>query len=99
VIPDLLIEQPAKADLAIALDWYKSVRPGVDQDFLLCVDEALALIRRYPTSSPILCHRLRRRLLHRFPYGSFYLDEPSLIRVLGVLHTRRDPRLMTTRSH
>jgi toxin ParE1/3/4 len=99
VIPDLVVEQPAKADLADAVDWYKSMRPGLDQDFLLCTEEALALISHYPVSSPILFRNLRRRLLRRFPYGVFYLHEPSLIRVLGVLHTSRDPRLIATRGH
>jgi plasmid stabilization system protein ParE len=42
---------------------------------------------------------LHRRLLHRFPYGIFYLHEPSLIRVLGVLHSRQDPRVMAARGH
>jgi toxin ParE1/3/4 len=99
MIAGLLVEQPAKADLVDAVDWYKSVRPGLEQDFLHCVEEALALIREYPVANPILFRRLRRRLLHRFPYGVFYLHEPSLIRVLGILHTSRNPRLMAARSH
>jgi toxin ParE1/3/4 len=99
VIPDLLVEQPAKGDLADAVDWYKSVRSGLEQDFLHCVEDALALIREYPVASPILFRRLRRRLLHRFPYGVFYLHEPSLIRVLAILHSSRDPHLMAARGH
>ena len=99
MILDIVVEQSAKADLADAVDWYRSMRPGLDQDFLLCTEEALALIRHYPVSSPILFRSLRRRLLRRFPYGVFYLYEPSLIRVLGILHSSRDPGQMATRGH
>ncbi len=65
----------------------------------------IALKKRWLSSgstrfaSPILFRRLRRRLLHRFPYGVFYLYDPSLIRVLAILHSSRDPHLMTASGH
>jgi plasmid stabilization system protein ParE len=99
VKPEVVVEQPAKADLADAMDWYRRVRPGLETDFRLCVDEALERVRRHPEANLLTVRQLRRALLHRFPYVIFYLNERSLIRVVAVLHTSRDPRVLAVCGH
>jgi hypothetical protein len=40
---------------------------------------------------------LRRALLHRFPFGAFYVVDGDGAVVIGVLHGSRDPRLWKSR--
>lgn len=95
----IVIEDPAKGDLAAAVRWYKEIRPGLETDFRLCVRATLYRIARHPESYPIASRALRRALLDRFPFAVFYLSADDGIRVFGVLHTSRHPRIWQNREH
>jgi plasmid stabilization system protein ParE len=95
----IVIESPAKADLAVAVRWYKQIQPGLETDFRLCVRAALHRIARHPESYPVVGRRLRRALIERFPFAIFYVEDSDAIRVFGVLHTRRSPRVWQARNH
>ena len=41
---------------------------------------------------PIVHGRVRRHLLRRFPYGLFYVQYPTEVVILAVVHGRRHPR-------
>ena len=51
----------------------------------------LAQAATYPESLPVVRPRIRRVLLRRFPYGIFYVVQPSVVLVLAVIHARRAP--------
>jgi plasmid stabilization system protein ParE len=95
----VVIESPARADLAAAVRWYKRMQPGLEADFRLCVRATLHRIARYPESCPLVGRHLRRALIDRFPFAVFYLPDGDILRVFGVLHTRRDPRAWQARDH
>jgi plasmid stabilization system protein ParE len=81
----------AEQDLAAAARWYEDQRPGLGQEFL---DEALATfsaITERPLANSSVHESLRRALLHRFPFGVFYLIDGDAIVVIGVLHGSRHP--------
>ena len=42
----LIIRSEAEAEIEQAFRWYEERRPGLGADFLLCVEESLALIER-----------------------------------------------------
>jgi plasmid stabilization system protein ParE len=95
----IVIEKPAKADLASAIRWYKRIQPGLHSDFRLCVRAALNRIARHPEAYPVVGRRFRKALLERFPFAVFYLSEGDAIHVFGVMHTRRSPLLWQARDH
>jgi toxin ParE1/3/4 len=95
----VVIEAPAKADLAASVRWYKQIRPGLEADFRLCVWATVHRIARNPEAYAMVSKRLRRALTDRFPFGVFYLQEPDAIHVLGVLHNSRDPLVWQSREH
>lgn len=94
----IVIESPAKADLAAAVRWYKQVQEGLEADFRLCVRASLHRIARHPESFPVAGRQLRRALIDRFPFAIFYLRDGDTIRVFGVLHTSRSPRVWQARG-
>ncbi len=94
----IVIESPARADLASAVRWYKLIQAGLEADFRLCVRATLHRIARNPESCPVVGRRLRRALTDRFPFAVFYLRDGNSIRVFAVLHTRRSPRAWQSRE-
>jgi plasmid stabilization system protein ParE len=95
---EVTFEIPAKADLAAAKLWLKDIRPGLDADFMICLEEAVERVRRYPESYPVISRELRRANLHRFPYSIYYRYEADNIRVFGVIHTSRHPESWHNRT-
>ena len=88
----LLITPEAEADLAEAKAWYARQREGLEEQFLLCVEESLDRICRLPHAGTEVLAGVRRAIVRRFPYGIFYRVEADQIAVLAVYHSRRDPR-------
>lgn len=93
----LEVISPAEADLDSAADWYKRIRPGLRDDFLLCVDEAIAIILRQPLAYQKVRGDIRRILIRRFPYGIFFRISEKQIKVIAVLHNRRSPFFLEKR--
>ena len=62
-----IVNPPAEADLAEAKAWYDGRRPGLGDDFLLCIDEVFEGIRRRPELHGEVFRELRLALVGRFP--------------------------------
>ena len=90
--PPLKLEPWARADVADAFVWYEQQRPGLGSEFLAEVARVLDAIEQHPGQHAIVRGNTRRALVHRFPYGIFYVIDPDEIAVTAVLHGRRDPR-------
>ena|ERR671922_190828 len=90
--PRLLLAPEAQADLAEAFAWYEAQREGLGSEFLAEVALVLERIEQMPAAHAIIRGQTRRALVHRFPYGVFYVLDPDAIAVTAVMHGRRDPR-------
>jgi plasmid stabilization system protein ParE len=66
--------------------------------FLEAVDDALAEIADAPDEFPVIRGRLRRVLLRRFPYATYYKVYPEVISVVGVIHGHRHPHTWLRRA-
>ena len=86
----------AVEDLHAAIDYYLQEAAHVAARFEAAINEAVSLIARAPgVGSPSLAdlldiEGLRFVPLENFPYAIFYRDFGSEIRVLRLLHRRRD---------
>jgi plasmid stabilization system protein ParE len=88
----IVINPVAEEDLAEAQRFYNGRRPGLGADFLLCVEEALDAIRRFPEAYAKEFQDLRRKLVRRFPYAVIYRIDDDQITVVAVYDCRRNPR-------
>ena len=93
----LLIRPEAEADLDEARRWYGQRRVGLNDDFLLCVEDAIGRICRNPYHFGVVHQDIRRTLVRRFPYGIFYRAVEQQVIVLGVFHGSRDPKSWRSR--
>ncbi len=92
MIYELIVRPEAEKDLTEAYQWYEERLEGLGQGFLVCVDAAISLIKRNPKLfSVVHGDNIRRALIHRFPYGIFYVLEEARIVVLAIFHASRNP--------
>jgi plasmid stabilization system protein ParE len=74
-----------------AARWYNARSPRLGEEFLCAVDDAVEQVLRFPESGPLVYRTFRALLLEKFPYTLFYVYQPGRVRVMAVMHWRRDP--------
>jgi plasmid stabilization system protein ParE len=89
----VIFRPTAAAELREAHAWYEERRPGLGSQLRDEIDRAVERVRESPELYAEVHGPIRRALIHRFPYGLFYLVEPERIVVVAVFHGRRDPKV------
>jgi plasmid stabilization system protein ParE len=93
-----IVRPLAEADLEQAAGWYDDERPGLGARFLADVHQVFTRIGETPQQFPVVDRKIRRALLHAFPYAVYFLETDNSLVVLAVLHLRRRPGLWRVRS-
>ncbi len=91
MINQLTIRKDAEADIRAAFEYYESCRKGLGHEFMLCVEAAFEYICRNPSVCKVVHKDVRRAMIHRFPYGVYFLVRDEKVIVAAVMHARRDP--------
>ena len=94
---ELIVRPEAEEDLSEAFKWYENSRNGLGYDFLLQVDAGFNFITRNPYAHEDGYAGTKKHLIKRFPYKIIYIIEKDTIIILGVLHSRRNPKLTDKR--
>jgi len=94
----LIVRAEAEADLVASKLWYEEQHDGLGARFIAEVDATFRRIEANPMAFGFVRGKLRRALLHRFPFGVFYALTDRYIVVVAVLHAARDPRLWGKRQ-
>jgi len=81
----------AERDIESAFAWYEQHGPGLGDEFLEEIDAAVTRIAANPRAYQIVHGRIRRAVVHRFPYLVFYVIDPREVVVLACMHASRDP--------
>lgn len=79
-------------DIDEAYRWYEQKQPRLGVSFMAELGEAEALIRDNPEMFRKVRGEVRRAMLHKFPYGVFYITRPEFVSVVAVMHHARNPR-------
>ncbi len=90
--------QPAEQEMLDAAAYYELQVSGLGQDFLAKIASAVTDIAENPERWPVIRLNVRRRLVHRFPYGMLYRVDPDEVVVLAVAHLHRHPAYWVGRS-
>jgi len=82
----------AQHEIAEAAKYYRNRQPGLDDEFLAEIDDAVARISANPVSFELVRSGIRRYLVKRFPYGIYYrMPDENTVRIIVVRHHRRRP--------
>jgi plasmid stabilization system protein ParE len=94
----LVLRREAEADILEAFRWYESKHPGLGHAFVDVVDGAFERLAEAPSSCPVAYRDLRRLVLRRFPYVVYFRQVEDMVQVFGVIHGRRELRVLRERS-
>lgn len=87
----LILLLQADQDIQTAFNRYEEFQAGRGEIFLRHLDAALTLLRQHPELAPVYAGRYRRLLVRDFPYGIFYVIQPTRIVVSAILDLRQNP--------
>jgi len=88
----LVIRKDAEADIAEGCDWYELKRSGLGNKFIEEVSATIDAVHAEPLRFPVIHRQLRRAIVHRFPYGVFFLRRSDAVIVVAVIYLGRNPR-------
>ena len=96
---EYVLEFTAKArdDIREIVWWYRNEQEGLEERFLLSLKASTDSLLKNPQIYQINFQSIRSLLLKRFPYRLYYFIENSSIVVLGVIHTKRNSKLIRKR--
>jgi plasmid stabilization system protein ParE len=94
----LTVRPEAELDTLEAASWYESERDGLGVEFLGELRATFARIEDGPQRFPLVFRDTRRAILHRFPFGVFFMMEEERAVVLAIMHLRRHPRAWQERE-
>ena len=81
----------AEEDLDQIASYYRGQNERLSSEFEAAVRHTFEQIRFHPLAWAPLTRRIRRCLLHRFPYGIIYRVTEESILILAVVHNQRGP--------
>lgn len=81
----------ARIELREAVEFYERQQRGLANRFLAEVETAVERIADRPETWARVSGRVRRCLVHRFPFAIFFHVDGTEIEILAVVDLRRDP--------
>jgi len=84
-------------DLSEIMDWYRHQKEGLEIEFKLSLEAAFDQLKRNPLAFQIRVKGSRNILLQRFPYKVVFKIYSERIKIYGVLHHSRSPKLIRKR--
>jgi plasmid stabilization system protein ParE len=87
----------AQRDIADATDWYEAQRAGLSARFINAVDRVLTRIGDNPAQFPAIHASARRALVGRFPYGVYFEVVGEYVRVVAIVHLKREAQAWRSR--
>jgi plasmid stabilization system protein ParE len=78
-------------------NYYDSISKELGDRFRDDIQITISRILKFPNGWPATSPNVRRCMLSSFPYGIIYRVRPLEVRVLAVMHERREPDYWTYR--
>ena len=88
----------ASLEYGEAVDYYIDINPLLADAFVAEVEHAILMIRKYPNRWRSVAGNVRRYLVHRFPFGIYYISDCDEINIFAIMHLSRKPDYWFTRK-
>jgi len=93
----VVVRHRAEADVETARAWYAREGDRLGIDFVQEVTRTVERISALPDQFPEVAQGVRRALLHRFPYATYFVRRADVAIVVAVIHQHRKPKTWKTR--
>jgi toxin ParE1/3/4 len=96
----ILFHPEAQAELNLVINHDEDSGPSLGHQFAIEVFAAVGRIKANPRLWPLLNDKVRRCLIHRFPYEVIdsFDDTESTVLILAVMHLHREPGYWSERA-
>lgn len=81
----------AEEEFEKAVEYYNDCSSGLGSEFTREVYSTIERIIQFPEAWTPMSRRVRRCLVHRFPFGVIYHVHPSSLYIIAVADLRRKP--------
>ena len=81
----------AREEFREAALWYRARNVAASSTFRAAGSAAVRDVVRAPRRWPKYLYGTRRVVLQRFPFSVVYLDDPDVITIIAVAHSKRKP--------
>jgi len=88
----------AENEFLQSVHYYESQQKGLGRRFIKSYNKAIDKIKFSPESWLIVEGDIRRYLLDTFPFGILYRKVRNTIRILAIMHLKRDPEYWKDRK-
>ena len=95
---EVIVHPEAEVELHAAADFYNERRSGLGYALATEINQSLEMISLNPHAWPELEPGLRKKVLRRFPYNIVYRIKTDHIRILALMHQRREPNYWRARD-
>ena len=93
----VVVRRAARREFDDAADRYDEQRPGLGEEFIFEIDQAIVKAAASPERYPIVFDDIRRTVARRFPYSVYFRVRRDSMVVLSVFHGRRNPAVWQRR--
>ncbi len=93
----VVFRRAARREFDDAADRYDEQRPGLGEEFIFEIDQAIVKAAASPERYPIVFDDIRRTVARRFPYSVYFRVRRDSMVVLSVFHGRRNPAVWQRR--
>ena len=93
----IVFRRAAKVEFEKAAVWYDEQRPGLGEEFMVEIEQAIVNAAAGPRRYQLVFGDIRRAVARRFPYSVYFRVRSNQLVVLAVFHGRRDPTIWQLR--
>lgn len=94
----ITIDPEAREEFDESYDYYEGQRPGLGDTFAGRIQDVLDRVGQTPQMHAIVYKSIRKAVVVRFPFCIYYRIEPSVVRVIAIFHTSRNPVVWKQRA-
>lgn len=94
----VVFRRAARIEFENAAARYDEQRPGLGEEFIVEIDDAVLRAAAAPERYPVVFGDIRRTVARRFPYSVYFRVRRNSMVVLAVFHGRRNPAVWQRRA-
>lgn len=87
----VVFRRAAKNEFEDAAAWYGERGPGLGDEFIREIEQAITHAAAAPRRYPVTFGDIRRTVTRRFPFAVYFRIRSDSLVVLAVFHGRRNP--------
>ncbi len=88
----IIVEPRAKEDIIEIKKWYRSQKPGLENEFVSELEENVSFLIQNPLLFEIKYKSFRAVVLKKFPYLIYYFINQNNVHILAVLAAKQDQK-------